>query len=171
PLKLLITLAWNLNAADEIIGAPKWLDSARFDIIAKVPAALSPATGAPAPLNDLAPMLQNLLTDRFKMKTHFEDRPVTAYTLVAAKPKLKKADPATRTGCKVGNSPNAVSAGPLPLPARLVTCQNITMAQFADQLQLIGGSYIRYPVTEATGIEGAWDFTFTFSAIPPNQLA
>jgi hypothetical protein len=30
----------------------------------------------------------------------FEDRRVTAYTLVAVKPKLKDADPAGRTGCK-----------------------------------------------------------------------
>jgi uncharacterized protein (TIGR03435 family) len=117
-------------------------------------------------------MLQGLLKDRFKMKVHYEDQMATAYTLVAAKPKLKKADPSSRIGCKTGNAPNAVAAGPLPIAARLVTCQNITMAQFVDQLQALAGtSYIRYPVLDATGIEGAWDFSFTFSPINPTQIA
>ena len=116
-------------------------------------------------------MLQALLKDRFKMQTHFENRPVTAYTLVASKPKLKKADPSSRTGCKLGNAPVLVNSGPFPVPTRLVTCQNITMAQFADQLQMIAGPYVRYPVLDGTAIIGAWDFTFSFSVIPPNQLA
>ena len=171
PLRAAISLAWNLLPLEEIVGAPKWLDSARFDIIAKAPAAIAPASGAPAPLLDLAPMLQALLKDRFKMQTHFENRPVTAYTLVASKPKLKKADPSSRTGCKLGNAPVVVNSGPFPVPTRLVTCQNITMAQFADQLQMIAGPYVRYPVLDGTAIIGAWDFTFSFSVIPPNQLA
>jgi uncharacterized protein (TIGR03435 family) len=170
PLRLAVSLAWNLNS-NEIVGAPKWLDSNRFDIIAKAPPELAPANGAPAPLDDLGPMLQALLKDRFKMKAHFEDQPVTAYTLVAEKHKLKKADPSSRTNCKMGNAPNMANSGPIRLPGRLVTCQNITMAQFADQIQIIGGSYVRYPVVDATGIEGGWDFTLTFSPIPPSQLA
>jgi uncharacterized protein (TIGR03435 family) len=59
----------------------------------------------------------------------------------------------------------------LGLSSRLVTCQNITMAQFADQLQIIAGPYVHYPVSDATGLEGAWDFSFTYSPIPPTQLA
>ena len=45
-------------------------------------------------------MLRNLLVDRFKMVTHYEDRLVDVYTLVGAKPKLKKADASTRTECR-----------------------------------------------------------------------
>jgi len=171
PLRLAISLAWGLNTVEEIAGAPKWLDSANFDIIAKVPAEFVPANGAPGTIDDLGPMLQALLTERFKMKTHFENQQVTAYTLVAAKPKLKKADPSTRTGCKMGSSPTVMNLGPLRVPGRVATCQNITMAQFASQLQVIGGTFVRYPVVDGTGIDGAWDFTFTFSPINPNQLA
>jgi len=116
-------------------------------------------------------MLQALLKDRFKMQTHFENRPVTAYTLLAVKPKLKKADPSSRTGCKLGNAPVVANFGSFSVPTLLVTCKNITMAQFADQLQMIAGAYVRYPVLDGTGIIGAWDFTFSFTAIPPNQLA
>ena len=100
-------------------------------------------------------MLQALLIDRFKMKIHFEERPVTAYTLVQAKPKLKKADPAGRTGCKTSNAPAGpgitIGQGGLRLPMSLVTCQNITMAQFADQLQISASSYVHYPVVNRTG--------------------
>jgi uncharacterized protein (TIGR03435 family) len=171
PLRLAISLAWNLNLNEEIAGAPKWIDSAPFDIIAKVPAELAPVNGTTGSIDELGPMLQSLLTDRFKMKTHFEDRQVTAYTLVSAKPKLKKADPSTRTGCKLGNSNTVSNVGVISLPGRLATCQNITMAQFASLLQMIGGNYVHYPVVDATGLEGAWDFSFTFSPIAATQLA
>ena len=173
PLALAIQIAWNTNGnIADIPGAPKWITSTNFDIIGKAPAEYVPSNGPAPGFEELGPMLQGLLKDRFKMKVHYEDQMVTAYTLVAAKPKLKKADPSSRIGCKTGNAPNAVAAGPLPIAARLVTCQNITMAQFVDQLQALAGtSYIRYPVLDATGIEGAWDFSFTFSPINPTQIA
>jgi uncharacterized protein (TIGR03435 family) len=85
-------------------------------------------------------MLQALLKDRFKLEAHFEDQPVNAYTLVAARPKLKKADPASRTGCKAENTASLATIGVLRVPGRVVTCRNITMAEFADQLQKIDRS-------------------------------
>ena len=115
PLRLVIMLAWNLptNQNAQIIGAPKWLDSASFDIIGKLPSDLAPANGTTVPLQELGPALQALLIDRFKMKVHFEDRLVDAYTLIAVKPKLKKADPSTRTGCKApANAGMSSSARP-----------------------------------------------------------
>ena len=170
-LKALIALAWNLpgDSNGQIVGAPKWLDTARFDVIAKLPSDLAPTGGLP-PLQELGPALQAMLIDRFKMKVHFEDRPVDAYTLVAVKPKLKKADPSTRTGCKAANA-NFVISTSVGMPARAVTCQNITMAQFADQLLTIGGNYLGHPVVDATGLEGAWDFTLSFSPINPQQMS
>jgi uncharacterized protein (TIGR03435 family) len=172
PLKLVISLAWNLNSNEDIAGAPKWLDSASFDIIAKAPAEVSPVNGETAPLNDVAPMLRALLIDRFKMKVHFEDRPVNAYKLVASKPKLKKADPANRTGCKSTSGAIILfnNGGVVTTPPRQMTCQNITMAQFAEQLQTIAGTYLHYPVLDATGLEGAWDFSFSFTGVNVNQL-
>lgn len=84
-LKRLVTLAWDLNPDEEMVGAAKWLDSARFDIKAKAPADITPAPGAAVPLQELELMLQTLLIDRFKMKSHFEERQVTAYRLVSTK--------------------------------------------------------------------------------------
>ena len=170
-LKAVIALAWNLpgNSNGEIIGAPKWLDTARYDVIAKLPSDLVPTSGLP-PLQELGPALQALLIERFKMKVHYEDRPVDAYTLVAVKPRLKKADPSTRTGCKAANA-NFVISTSIGMAARAVNCQNVTMAQFADQLLTIGGNYLSHPVVDATGLEGAWDFTLSFSPINPQQMS
>jgi uncharacterized protein (TIGR03435 family) len=173
PLSLsnLISLAWSPPNMSEVVGLPKWVDSARFEVVAKVPAEYVPANGPAGSLQDIAPMMQALLTEQFKMKTHYEDRPVTAYKLVVAKPKLKKADPSTRTGCKSTNSAAFILFGGTSLPSTQITCLNITMAQFAEQLQTIASSYIRYPVVDATGLAEAWDFSFTFTAINPALLA
>lgn len=169
-----ILYGWNLVSVDDIANPPSWFttDSANFDIVAKAPAEVSPVSGN-APIQDLGPMLKAMLIDRFKMKAHFEDRPVNAYTLLAPKPKLKKADPTRRTGCKTTNANSTPfgGAGVIGLPNRIVTCQNITMAQFVDQLLILAQNYVRYPVTDGTGLEGSWDFTFTYSPIILNQIA
>ena len=84
-----------------IIWMPKWTD--RYDIVAKVPS--RGPLGPPTDLDAIGPPLLALLADRFKLKYHEEERQVNAYSLVATKPKLKKADPANRTSCKNGDAP------------------------------------------------------------------
>ena len=44
------------------------------------------------------------------------------------------------------------------------------MAEFVEQLPSIGPLYIHNPVIDASGIEGAWDFTLTFSPVPPSMM-
>lgn len=170
PLKQLIIMAWNLNSAEDIPGAPKWLDIAQFDIVAKLPDGFVSPNSTP-PIQDVAPMLQALLIDRFKMKSHFENQQVTAYALVAAKPKMKKADPSVRTKCTSANGPRPEPTGGIILPSRILTCQNMSMAQLASQLQGLAGQYVHYPVIDATGLGGGWDFSLTYSPIPAAQLA
>jgi uncharacterized protein (TIGR03435 family) len=101
-------------------------------------------------------MLRALLVDRFKMTYHTEERPMTAYSLVAAKPKMQKADPASRTSCQTPRAPAGAPPG-----TRVLSCQNITMAQFADELHYMSQE-LSLPVLDSTGIEGGWDFTLTF---------
>jgi uncharacterized protein (TIGR03435 family) len=169
-LKNLVMLAWDLNGDERLVGAPKWLDSDKFDLIAKAPDGvaigdLTPTRG-PVSINidALVPMIRTLVVDRFKLVSHMEDRPLNAYTLVAAKPKLKKADPNERTKWQEGVDPGSKdSKNANASLGRLVTCQNLTMAQFADLLPGIAPGYIRTEVADATGLEGSWDFTFSFS--------
>jgi uncharacterized protein (TIGR03435 family) len=159
-LKFLIQQAWNINE-DLLVGAPKWMDTDRYDVIAK---ASTTGPGAATDRDAVFLMVRSLLADRFKLTTHNEDRPVAAYTLLAVKPKMKKADPNSRTRFKEG--PPADGKDPRianPTLSRLITFQNTTMAQFAEQLQSTAGGYIRTPVSDATGLEGGWDFTLNFS--------
>jgi uncharacterized protein (TIGR03435 family) len=173
PLKFLIAFAWNLNPNDkeQMAGAPKWLDTAKWDIIAKTSADVAATPAGPGAgntpqmdIDDLRHMLQVLLIERFKMKVHMEDREISAYTLTAVNPKLRKADPTNRTGCKEGPGPDGKDPRiATPILARLMNCQNMTMAQFAEALPLQAGGYIFSPVKDATGLEGAYDFVLSFS--------
>jgi len=110
--------------------------------------------------------VQALLIERFNMKVHMEDREVNAYTLIAVNPKMKKADPTNRTGCKEGPGPDGKDPRiATPILARLLNCQNMTMAQLAEALPTQAGGYIFSPVKNATGLEGAYDFTLSFSPV------
>jgi uncharacterized protein (TIGR03435 family) len=165
PLKLLIRLAWDFNTDELIAGGPKWLETTRWDIVAKASAS-APGTPDQFDIDVLRLMLRNLLIDRFKLQTHMEDRPVTAYTLLAAKPKLQKADPSNRTNWKEGPAPASKDPRDTnPILSRLVTATNMTMSQLADLLPSMAPGYLQTPVEDMTGIEGAYDFTFNFSPI------
>ena len=173
PLKLLVQQAWGVQA-DSIINAPKWMEADRYDIVAKAPSTgASAAPNTPVDTDSVFLMMRALLADRFKLATHFEDRPMTAYTLTASKPKLKKADPATRTKWSDtnANGPIFFGGGANSAPSRTIKFQNMSMAQFAEKIQFFGGTYIHAPVLDATGLEGGYDFTLTFSLIPPAQFA
>jgi uncharacterized protein (TIGR03435 family) len=177
-LKFLITFAWdlNLNDSEVLVGAPKWLDSDHFDILAKVSTegqgSLSAQDASRIDIDDLRQMVRALLEDRFKMQAHMEDRPVSAYNLVAVNPKLRKADPLSRTRCVEGPGPDGKDPRIAnPVLNRLLSCQNMTMAQIGDELQRVAGGYIYNPVLDATGIQGSWDFTLSFSSVGQNAAA
>jgi uncharacterized protein (TIGR03435 family) len=111
-------------------------------------------------------MMRAMITERFQMKWHMEDRPVTAYTLVAANPKLKPTpDPTERTRCKEGPGPDGKDPRiASPVLNRLITCQNMTIAQIGDELQRVANGYIYNTVVDSTGLKGSYDFTLSFSS-------
>jgi uncharacterized protein (TIGR03435 family) len=166
-LKTMIALAWNLDPDTNymIVGAPKFLDSARFDITAKPYSGGGQWNPAPLAFDEVRVLLQALLKDRFKLATHVDDRTVVAYSLVARKPKLRKANPANPTRWNEGPGPDGKDPRLTnPILTRLVTFQNVTMTQFAELLPLIAsGSYLG-PVLDDTGLKGVWDFTLSFSS-------
>jgi uncharacterized protein (TIGR03435 family) len=170
-MRQLMNLAWNFpNNNDLIADAPKWLDSTKYTILAKA----STATAGAGPdmqidIDDLRLMLRALLVERFKLATHMEERPITAYSLQAAKPKLPKPDPANRTSCKEAATVARDPRNSNPALARLVTCQNMTMAQFVEQIPMFAPGYVRAPVKDDTGLDGAWDITLSFSTIQVAQ--
>jgi uncharacterized protein (TIGR03435 family) len=167
-LKTIIALAWHfdLDTSYMIVGAPKFLDSSRFDITARPPAVGGPKSAGPLDVDELRILLQDLLRDRFKLATHMEDRTVPAYSLVATKPKLRKADPENPTRWREGPGPDGKDPRlTKPMLSRLVTFQNVTIAQFAEALSWIGSDLsLGSPVLDDTGLNGAWDFTLNFSS-------
>ncbi|HEV2645395.1 MAG TPA: TIGR03435 family protein [Acidobacteriaceae bacterium] len=165
-LHFLINFAFDLNN-ETIVNAPKWLDQDKFDIAAAVtpPDATSGVVSNPL-FNDedLPEMTKKLLEERFGIKWHIEDRPADAYVLLAINPRMKKADPLFHSGCKEGPGPDGKDPRiATPVLGRLISCQNMTMAQLADELPLRSTGYIKIPMFDATGITGAYDFVLSFS--------
>lgn len=164
-LRALISMSLQISpniAADTVIGLPKFADSERWSIIAKVP---STGEGAPnivrgrpqpPPLSVGLEMLYGLLLDRFELKTHNETKEVTVYALVvgSGKPKMTQAEESERTGCK----PDPSAPKPVPSIPGMIGCKNTTMAELAQNLQRMANAYIDHPIVDATGLTGGWNF-------------
>src|SRR5215831_14918253 len=133
---------------EKVLGGPSWLETDRFDILAKAPAA---ATNATAKL-----MLRSLLADRFKLVIHDEDKPMNAWVMTAAKPgpQLKESQGGGPTNCngQPGDGPNSV-----------IVCKNVTMAGLAQIVRQIEPATFDTPVTDMTGLEGSFDFQLTWT--------
>ena len=153
PLQWVIALAYGIPWDQEtqvILGGPKWvsdgLDSpVRFDIEAETDQAAARA--------QMLAMLQRLLTNRFAMKLHVENRPQPVFELESAKkgPKLTKA-PADRDCAKV------IAGEPLCHEFRGgfgsgLTGRSVTMNELATRLS----RYTGRPVVNRTGIDGEFD--------------
>ena len=175
PLKFLIVIAWDLDPNDngELVGAPKWVDTDKIDVEAKV-ASENMVEGAPRgpgdrrptiSFDDLREMLKALLIERFEMKVHMDDQIVDAYDLVAVKPKLTRADPNIRTNCHPGPGPDGNDPRLThPILNMLVTCQNMTMAEAVKQFPTFAAYYLYYPPVDKTGLKGGWNFTLSWSS-------
>jgi uncharacterized protein (TIGR03435 family) len=131
-LKQLVEMAYDVK--DYALSAPDWLDTVRFDISAKPP--------ADTPEKQFQPMLQTLLTDRFKLAVHRESKVMSAYALIAGKngSKLHAVEPG-------GGSHRNSDGGKL-------TAQRVSMPQLADFL----ARHLDRPVVDKTELPGVFDF-------------
>jgi uncharacterized protein (TIGR03435 family) len=149
PMKVMIVMAYHVRP-EAVTGGPGWLESDRFDVVAKAAQTTTP--------DDLRRMLQTLLAERFKLVVHRESKMTTAYALVLAKsgPKMRPSEPAvlSEQRCTAG----AGSAG-----QKQITCAHMTMAMFADQLQEHSARDFDAAVVDQTGLEGGFDFTLDWT--------
>lgn len=91
-LRMLIRQAYGTEYPrdGQIIGGPGWLDTQRFDIIAK----MAPGTSA----DDMREMVRGMLADRFALKVRTDKREMPVYALILARedgrlgPRMKKLD-------------------------------------------------------------------------------
>jgi uncharacterized protein (TIGR03435 family) len=152
-LKELIVPAYGVKS-NLILGGPKWMDTVRYDIVAKAP----PDT----PIPTLLVMIRTLLEERFKLTFHHEDRIMPAYALVVGKggPKLRQAKDGGQQNC----GSREVNLGGVPVVHR--ECRGVTIAELARQLGLGGYGLDARPVVDLTELAGAYDFEFEYTRPP-----
>lgn len=167
PLKSLIMRAYNVQSFQ--ISGPSWMDSQRFDIIAKVPDG--------ATREDARIMLQNLLADRFKLKLHKGSKEALIYELLVAKGGIKMKEAA-----HIATAPAEGAGGPPPGPARgkdgllktphgqlgIQATANGRMRMQGDAVTMarltgILGMALGRPVIDKTGLTGIYDVALDFS--------
>lgn len=144
-----------LDAEDSrISGGPTWLNSARYDIDAKIDSSVLEELKKLTPdQSTLAQqhMLQELLADRFKLTVHHETRNLPIYTLVIAKSgsKLQEAKP--------GEVSSSSYSG--PERTQFITGQAKSIASLVRMLSVSLGC----PVFDKTGLPGKYDFNLEWS--------
>jgi uncharacterized protein (TIGR03435 family) len=146
--KGLVSFAYAVGQ-DSIVSGPAWLDTDRFLVVAKTDPAVSIA--------EIRPLLRKLLADRFLPEVHTEDRPTPVYALTATgSVHLTEGNAGAREGCRVSADPKG----------RIYTCTNTTMAEFAARLNEYSPEYLDHPAIDLTGLNGAYDFTISWTPIP-----
>jgi uncharacterized protein (TIGR03435 family) len=152
----LIAAAYGVDASN-VQGGPIWLETDRFDVIAKAPATTPPAT--------VKLMLQSLLADRFKLVLDTGSKPMPAFVLTTGKgkPKLKEAEASGDADCKYQDQ----NPAPGTVPSIVFSCHHTTMEEFARNVHLWAGGYLTDPVVDSTGLKGSWDFDIKWT---PKQL-
>ena len=79
-LRVLIQAAYGVRDV-QIVGAPSWVSSERYDVDARAPEATT--------FEQMRPMLQKLLADRFRLVSRRETRPLSVYELMSVNSGLK----------------------------------------------------------------------------------
>jgi uncharacterized protein (TIGR03435 family) len=150
PLKQLIRAAYTLQL-DQIVNAPDWTDSERFDISALADRDITGATWMPGQFAPMQLMIQSLLVDRFKMRSHTEKRQSQAYALVV--------DGSNRGATTLAPSSEHCSQNCYRMNAGTLTWKSVPMAQFAELLSQLTGRV----VTDTTGLNGTFDLQLQWS--------
>jgi uncharacterized protein (TIGR03435 family) len=164
PARMLLRQAFNVQDF-QIVGGPDWLESDRFDVVAKAP-------DGEFTIDIMRPMLQSLLVERFKLAFRRENREMPIYALMKARsdgrlgPNLTASavDCAAR-GRRGGGPPPAP-----PQPGQKMECGfmmgagrmnvgGMPIGQLAVALSPILGRI----VVDKTGLTGNFDFELTYS--------
>jgi uncharacterized protein (TIGR03435 family) len=172
----------------QVVGGPGWVDTDRFDVVAKAEGDASPA--------EVNLMLRALLAERFKLAVHTETRDLPMYRLVVARrdgrlgsdlqpsttdcsPGARGAappaapggqDPVVRGGGPGFEGVGAGRGGPGSAPGGPMGCRTLIgpgrimmggqpIAQFAQLLS----NQVGRPVIDDTGLDGRYDIVLSFA--------
>ena len=175
PVQLFITYAYQLQQF-QLQGAPSWLRSDRFDVVAALgsePPAVPVGSDQPT---QIMLALRTLLADRFKLVVHWETQELPIYALVPARPDGKLgsnirpaavdctamaaagAAAAKDSRALTVNTPDRVACGMRNSAGRF-QFGGYPMSFFATGLS----NQVARTVVDRTGLTGNWDFEFTFT--------
>ena len=178
PIKFVIASAYDIKD-DLITGGPGWVDSARYDITAKV-APADVDTFKKLTMAQRTGMLQPLLADRFKLQAHVETKTLPIYELVLAKggSKLHEAVPGDTYANAPkfnGNSPRAADMM-MMMPGKITGMAipianpiNILSRQLQRTIVDKTGPHRKYDITPPTDprTAKAWASPGGAGALPP----
>ncbi len=125
------------------VSTPGWMNSARYDIVAKAADSARP--------DQIRLMLRNLLIERFHLTFHQEQKNLKVYALTEGK-RGDKLRPAAQPGDK----------SMAPADGALVF-RNYSIADFIDTLANVPFRLDR-PVLDMTGLDGKYDFELKIAA-------
>jgi uncharacterized protein (TIGR03435 family) len=135
-VRLKSALQWAYKLGPFQVTGPDFLDSERYDIIAK--------TGSPTSEDRLRLMLQKLLGDRFRVGCHRETKERPAFVLTVA-----------RGGSRLTESLAEGEGSFQPRRNSAMSARSTTIAEFAELLAKPLGA----PVVDKTGLKGRYDFS------------
>ena len=139
----MISTAYGVQAR-QVIGAPDWVWSEKFDIEA------TPDTPGMPSRAQLMGEVQKLMAERFQLKFHRDKREMSALILTVAKtgPKLKTSDDA-------GGLPGLFFTG--------VGVLNVRNAHIDEFTGLMQQAVLDRPIVDQTGLAGKYDFTLKWT--------
>jgi len=151
----------------QVVGAPGWMATDRFDITAK-------SDDNPAP--GQAALLQALLKDRFQLEVHRETRQMAEFALAVANKEQKLGPGLVRSDFDCAAYRNAPH--PPPEPGRTAPCsgrisrnaisaRSISMDQLASSLT----PFVRRLTMNRTGLTGGFDVELSWTPEPPTGAA
>ncbi|GGG64891.1 TIGR03435 family protein [Edaphobacter dinghuensis] len=140
----MVTFAYGLHVK-QIIGAPDWFATEKFDLDGVPEAEGRPNT------KQMKELIQSALTDRFKLTFHHDQKELSVYALTVAKggPKM------TETIHQPNDPKNFLFRG---LGQLMVT--NSTMKDFCDGMQ---SAVMDRPVVDHTGLTARYDFNLNWT--------
>ena len=166
----LIDLAYDLRTANQLMGAPRWITSERFDIEA------IPAVAVARPQQRL--MLQGLLRDRFGLVVRAQSVDVPVYALVRTRPDapLPRTMRELTVSCTIVKLDPAVITGRGEPPAGDPRCRGVVLDREGGRIVSTGGqirslifllsSMVDRRIVDRTGLTGRYDFELTWSPDP-----
>ncbi len=140
----LITFSYGIHAR-QILDAPDWVGTDRYDIVGK------PDTAGVPNDKQVRGMMQKLLADRFKLTFHHGKKELTVYAITVGKMGAKL----TQTSAKDGNLPSLGLRG-----FGRAFIRNASIQDFAGFLQR---AVLDRPVIDQTGLTARYDFTLDWT--------